>query len=251
MDNSPSTTAGAQSLRRALKLLRLLAEHHEDGIRLPEVMAASGLERSTAHRLLSCLVEERFAERDATGRSYRLGVEAMQLGFASMRRVPLVDTCRPLMQKLARMSGDTVFLVIRQGDYCLCLHREEGHFPVKVFTTDIGGRRLLGLGAGGLALMASLTDSEVERIFERHVDDYAQAGFTRERLRQAVRSTRSAGHADIVDTLTTGVSGVGCTFAASPGTLAAISFGAISPRLPPKRKREMAQLLKTELSATS
>lgn len=99
--------------------------------------------------------------------------------------------------------------------------------------------------------MASLTDSEVERIFERHVDDYAQAGFTRERLRQAVRSTRSAGHADIVDTLTTGVSGVGCTFAASPGTLAAISFGAISPRLPPKRKREMAQLLKTELSATS
>jgi len=250
MDN-PSPTAGAQSLRRSLQLLRLLAERQEDGAKLSEVMEASGLERSTAHRLLSCLVEERFAERDETTKAYRLGIDAMQLGFASMRRVPLVDTCRPLMQKLARMSGDTVFLVIRQGDYCLCLHREEGHFPVKVFTTDIGGRRLLGLGAGGLALMASLTDSEVERIFERHVDDYAQAGFTRERLRQAVRSTRSAGHADIVDTLTTGVSGVGCTFAASPGTLAAISFGAISPRLPPKRKREMAQLLKTELSATS
>ena len=250
MDN-PSPTAGAQSLRRSLQLLRLLAERQEDGAKLSEVMEASGLERSTAHRLLSCLVEERFAERDETNKAYRLGIDAMQLGFASMRRVPLVDTCRPLMQKLARMSGDTVFLVIRQGDYCLCLHREEGHFPVKVFTTDIGGRRLLGLGAGGLALMASLTDSEVERIFERHVDDYAQAGFTRERLRQAVRSTRSAGHADIVDTLTTGVSGVGCTFAASPGTLAAISFGAISPRLPPKRKREMAQLLKTELSATS
>lgn len=250
MDN-PSPTAGAQSLRRSLQLLRLLAERQEDGAKLSEVMEASGLERSTAHRLLSCLVEERFAERDETTKAYRLGIDAMQLGFASMRRVPLVDTCRPLMQKLARMSGDTVFLVIRQGDYCLCLHREEGHFPVKVFTTDIGGRRLLGLGAGGLALMASLADSEVERIFERHVDDYAQAGFTRERLRQAVRSTRSAGHADIVDTLTTGVSGVGCTFAASPGTLAAISFGAISPRLPPKRKREMAQLLKTELSATS
>jgi DNA-binding IclR family transcriptional regulator len=241
-------TAGAQSLRRALQLLRLLADHHEDGIRLPEVMEASGLERSTAHRLLSCLVEERFAERDDSGRTYRLGVEAMQLGFASMRRVPLVDTCRPLMQKLARMSGDTVFLVIRQGDYCLCLHREEGHFPVKVFTTDVGGRRLLGLGAGGLALMAALADAEVERIFERHVDEYAQSGFPRDRLLQAVRRTRSAGHADIVDTLTTGVSGVGATFAASAGTLAAISFGAISPRLPPQRKQELAKLLTTELS---
>lgn len=251
MDNSSSTTAGAQSLRRALNLLRLLAEHHEDGIRLPEVMQASGLERSTAHRLLSCLVEERFAERDATGRSYRLGVEAMQLGFASMRRVPLVDTCRPPMQKLARMSGDTVFLVIRQGDYCLCLHREEGHFPVKVFTTDVGDRRLLGLGAGGLALMSALPDAEVERIFERHAADYAHAGFARERLLQAVRRTRSTGHADIVDTLTTGVSGVGCTFAASQGTLAAVSFGAISPRLPPERKLELARLLKAELPAAS
>lgn len=250
MDN-PTGTAGTQSLRRALSLLRLLAEHHEDGIRLADVMEASGLERSTAHRLLSCLVEERFAERDGSGRIYRLGVDAMQLGFASMRRVPLVDTCRPLMQKLARMSGDTVFLVIRQGDYCLCLHREEGHFPVKVFTTEVGGRRLLGLGAGGLALMAALADAEVERIFERHVADYAQAAFTRERLLQAVRRTRTTGHADIVDTLTTGVSGVGCTFAASPGTLAAISFGAITPRLPPERKLELAALLKAELPAAT
>lgn len=246
MDNS-TPTAGAQSLRRALQLLRLLAERQEEGAKLSEVMEASGLERSTAHRLLSCLVEERFAERDEATKAYRLGIDAMQLGFASMRRVPLVDASRPLMQKLARMSGDTVFLVIRQGDYCLCLHREEGHFPVKVFTTDVGGRRLLGLGAGGLALMAALSDAEVERIFERHVDEYAQAHFTRERLLQAIRRTRQTGYADISDTLTVGVSGVGRTFAASPQTLAAISFGAISPRLPAERKKELAQLLGAEL----
>ncbi len=248
--DKPPATAGAQSLRRALQLLRLLAEHQEDGIRLTDVMAATGLERSTAHRLLSCLVDEQFAER-GDGKAYRLGIDAMQLGFASMRRVPLVDACRPLMQRLARMSGDTVFLVIRQGDYCLCLHREEGHFPVKVFTTDVGGRRLLGLGAGGLALMATLADAEIERLFERHAAEYAQAGFARERLLQAVRRTRAAGWADIVDTLTTGVSGVGATFAPSAGTLAAISFGAITPRLPAERKQEMARLLQTQLAEPS
>lgn len=250
MDKSTGT-AGAQSLRRSLNLLRLLAEHHEDGITLTEVMAASGLERSTAHRLLSCLAEEQFAERDSETKLYRLGIDAMQLGFASMRRVPLVDSCRPLMQKLARMSGDTVFLVIRQGDYCLCLHREEGHFPVKVFTTDIGGRRLLGLGAGGLALMAHLCDAEIERIHDRHAAEYAQAYFTRDRLLQAVRRTRSLGYADITDTLTVGVSGVGCTFTPSASTQAAISFGAISPRLPPERKKEMAKLLREQLQHSS
>jgi len=247
MDKARETT-GAQSLRRALQLLRLIAEHQEQGIRLTQAMAATGLERSTAHRLLSCLVEEQFAERDPQGKAYRLGIDAMQLGFASMQRVPLVDAYRPLMQRLARLSGDTVFLVIRQGDYCLCLHREEGSFPVKVFTTGVGGRRLLGLGAGGLALMAQLADAEVERIFERHRQEYAQAGFGHERLQQAVRSTRAMGYADIVDTLTVGVSGVGATFAPSPGTLAAISFGAITPRLPAERKQEIARLLQTQLA---
>ena len=87
MDKQP-TTAGAQSMRRALNLLRLLAEHHEDGITLTEVLSASGLERSTAHRLLSSLVEERFAERDPDSKAYRLGIDAMQLGFAAMRRAP-------------------------------------------------------------------------------------------------------------------------------------------------------------------
>lgn len=246
MDEQPSI-AGAQSLRRALQLLRLLARHQEDGLKLTDVISASGLERSTAHRLLSCLVEEQFAERDADAKTYRLGIDAMQLGFASMRRVPLVDSCRALMQKLARMSGDTVFLVIRQGDYCVCLHREEGHFPVKVFTTDVGGRRLLGIGAGGLALMAALPDTEIERVMERHTQEYEQAGFTLSGMAQAVKKTRLAGYADITDTITLGVSGVGRTFAASSTTLAAISFGAITPRLPADRKLEMAQLLIAQL----
>jgi len=242
-------TLGAQTLRRGLQLLRLLAQGHEDGIRLADVMNAAGLERSTTHRLLSCLVEERFAERDPEAKTYRLGVEAMQLGFASMRRVPLVDACKPLIQRLARLSGDTVFLVIRQGDYCLCLHREEGHFPVKVFTTEVGARRLLGLGAGGLALMAALADDEINRIFDRHQNEYGQADFSRGRLMRAIQRTRGAGYADIVDTLTAGVSGVGCTFFASPGSLAAVSFGAIGHRLPPPRKRQLAELLRAELAS--
>lgn len=230
-------------MRRSLQLLRLLAQHQEEGLKLMEVIDKSGLERSTVHRLLSCLVEERFSERDPETRRYRLGIDAMQLGFASMHRVPLVDSCRPLMQKLARMSGDTVFLVVRQGDYCVCLHREEGHFPVKVFTTDVGGRRLLGVGAGGLALMAALDDDEIGRILERHDLEYQQAGFTTAGLISAVRQTRRAGYAKIVSTITQGVSGVGRTFSASPSVIAAISFGAISSRLEEPRRHEMGQLL--------
>lgn len=245
--DTPTPTPGAQSLRRALLLLRLLAKHQEDGLKLSALITASGLERSTTHRLLSCLVEEQFAERDPDSKTYRLGVDAMQLGFASMRRVPLVDSCRSLMQRLARMSGDTVFLVIRQGDFSVCLHREEGHFPVKVFTTEVGAQRLLGIGAGGLALMASLEDEEIKRIMDRHGAEYTEAGFTPARMAHAVRQTRKAGFSEIIDTLTTGVVGVGRTFSASITTLAAISFGAIAPRLPPGRRKEIGRMLIEQL----
>jgi DNA-binding IclR family transcriptional regulator len=244
------STAGAQSLRRALALLRLLANGHEQGMRLSEVITQSGLERSTVHRLLSCLVEERFAERDELTRRYRLGIEAMQIGLASTRHFPLVTACRSLLQKLARISGDTVFFVVREGDYCICLHREEGHFPVKVFTTDIGERRLLGMGAGGLALLSGLSDEEITRVIERHAADYAAAGLSPKALRQAVAQTRKLGYAEISDTITQGVSGVGCVLKKVAPIQAAISFGAISTRLLPPRRKEMGQLLMEQLSSS-
>ncbi|WP_025516081.1 IclR family transcriptional regulator [Bordetella trematum] len=247
--NNSGSTGGTQSMRRALELLRVLARHQEDGIDLQGVMRESGLERSTAHRLLSSLVEEQFAQRDADSRRYRLGVDAMQLGFSSLRRPPLLDALRPFAQKLARLSGDTVFLVMRQGDYALCLLREAGTFPVKVFTIDQGERRLLGVGAGGLALMAALPDDEVQALLERHAPAYAQAGLSANAIMKALRRTREQGYSEIVDSITPGVSGVGAAFAVSALTSVAISFGAISSRLDADRRLEMGLLLRRECQA--
>jgi len=115
-------------MRRALQVLRVLGKHHEHGLSVKEVVEQTQLERSTAHRLLTCLVEEHFADRDTSSRRYRLGLEAMRLGFASLRRAPLVASYEPLLQRLARISEDTVFLLVRQGDYTVCLRRETARF---------------------------------------------------------------------------------------------------------------------------
>lgn len=243
--NTP--TEGAQSLRRALQLLRMLAANPGEGVKLSTLIDESGLTRSTTHRLLTCLVEEHFAERDNTTHRYRLGIDSMQLGIASTQGAPLVGAYRPLMKKLARMSGDTVFLVIRQGDYSLCIHREEGHYPVKVFTTDIGERRLLGIGAGGLALLASLSDADIADVLERNAAGYAETGFTPAALKASVKKTRQLGYSEITDTITEGVSGVGRAFQATRLTAAALSFGAITVRLPPARRKELALMLATQL----
>ena len=111
-----------------------------------------------------------------------------------------------------------------------------------------------------------LRDPEIDVVVgSRYAGSGSVEGWDRSRLsmsRMATRLARLVLHAELKDPMSgffmirrevllrcvrAGVSGVGCTFAASQGTLAAISFGAISPRLPPERKLELAQLLKAEL----
>lgn len=250
-----SATAGAQSLRKALRVLRLLGANHDEGLRLADVIAQTGIERSTAHRLLSCLVEEQFAERDQNGRRYRLGMESMRLGFASLRRAPVVDTYRPVLQKLARLSEDTVFLVVRQGDYAICLHREEGAFPVRIFTINVGITRPLGIGAAGLALLASLPDAEIEAHRRRHATAFDGAGLSALTLARAVERTRRLGYAETVDVITQGVSGVGALIPTGGAPFVAVSIGSITSRLDAGRRaalgREMVAALTEAASATA
>ena len=236
-------TPGAQNMRRALQVLRVLGRHHETGVSVSEVIEHTGLERSTAHRLLTCLVEEQFADRDAH-RRYRLGLEAMRLGFATLPRAPLVASYQPTLLRLARISEDTVFLLARQGDFTVCLRREDGEFPVKIFSTRVGDIRPLGIGVGGMALLATASDEEVRRIRAQHAQAFEAAGLGGTRADKVISRTRRLGYADMVDTVTHGVAGVGAVIPEKNGRpFAAISIAAIKPRMTPTRRAELGQLL--------
>lgn len=245
-----SETPGAQNMRRSLLVLRVLGRHQEEGISVTDVIAETQLERSTAHRLLTCLVEERFAERDPLTRRYRLGIDAMQMGLASLRRAPLVASYQALMQRLARTSGDTVYLLVRQGDYTICLHREDGPYPVKVFSTRVGDARVLGIGVGGMAILAGLADEDVQRIHGQHAEAFEGAGLGPAAFARAVARTRRSGYSELLDTITAGVGGVGMAIPQPDGKpFAAISIASIQPRMLPARRAELGALLARELRA--
>lgn len=216
---------------------------------MSDAIKLTGLERSTVHRLLSCLVEEQFAEKDPTTKRYRLGLDSLQLGSAAVRRMPLVDKFSPLMKRLARISGDTVFLVARDKDEVVCLHREEGPYPVKVFTINTGERRVIGVGAGGLALLAGLEDVEINEIHARNQAAFDTVGLDRATLWRAVRSTRQTGYSRMVGRLGPAVAGVGAVIPASWKIQAAVSIGTITPRFSATRSAELGELLVASLKS--
>lgn len=227
-------------------MLRLLAEHSPDGLNLKELTEVSGLERSTAHRLIACLVEECFASRDPKSRRYSVGMDALQVGLSALGSQSISDILRPLVMRLTRISGDTVFLVVQQGDHALCILREHGDFPVRIFTIEQGEKRLIGIGAGGLALLSALPDAAINAIYGRHTEEYERVGYTLATLMRKVEETRQAQYSEIISTITPGVAGVGYAFALSKITRVAISFGAISARLDETKRKEMGPLLAQE-----
>lgn len=234
---------GTQSIQRALSLLRLIAEHQGEGLRFVDILKRSGLERSTVHRLLACLVEERYAERDFSSKRYRLGVECVQLGLSATHKAPLVDACYPTLQRLTRMTGDTVFLIVRHGDFSFCVAREMYMSRAKTIVTDVGKSRLLGIGPAGVALLAAMPDREVEEILARRKEEYEQMGLKRRKIEKIIQVTRMNGFSETHNSITFGVSGVGCAFPISPTVFVALSIAAENERMPPARCKVLGEML--------
>ncbi|OKO83052.1 IclR family transcriptional regulator [Bradyrhizobium sp. AS23.2] len=240
---STSSPTGVQSLERAFTLLSLLADNHVDGLRMDQLVRAAGISRPTIHRMISFLVDLHYIEQDVTTRAYRLGTAAMLLGLRTMSRPPLVATYLLTMRRLARRTGEGVFMVVRIGDYSYNLHLEQDPPQNPALQDLVGTTRLLGLGIGSLSLLATMTDAEIRRHYARQRAQYAASNLSLTRLLTGVERGRRLGY-----TLAAGlgVAGVGYAFEV-PSGYAAISVVSSKARMPLARRHEFGKLIKQEI----
>lgn len=243
MANGEGRARGAQSTARSLALLQLLARQHAQGMELRELVAASGLDRTTAWRLLGALVDSGLALREQ-GTHYRLGDEALALGLAALQRPPLVERCLPVMKALARRGGEPVFLVVRSGDHSHCLHLEQGPRPVRAFEDAVQRLVLLGLGTPSFTFLAHMDDAAVATHYARHADAYQAQRMGLARMQRLVLLTRTQGHAQIH---AQGMGGVGLRFTFGSCGEAALGIVAPAARVPRARGPALATLLREEM----
>jgi DNA-binding IclR family transcriptional regulator len=241
--------AGTQSLDRAVALLRLVAAGQGLGVRLADLVARSGLARPTAHRLLAALGRHGLVAHDAEAGVYHLGPEAFVMGIVASERFGIHRAGLPSLARLAQASQDTAFLSVRRDLHAVCLHREEGPFPIRSHVLQAGDRHPLGIGAGSLAMLAALPDMEVERVIEDTAREVAERyrEFTPGLMREEVARTRMQGFAFNPGHVQPSSWGVGVAVLDSRGRCAgALSIAAMESRLAPPRREEMAVLLRTE-----
>lgn len=117
-------------LQKTFDLLELL-QVDEEPKSLDELVKASGLAKSTTHRLLSNLMGRGYVEKNASGR-YSLGLKLLALGAAVRQRQNLRDLARPIMERLRDSLGETVNLGKVEGETVVYLETVESQQSIRV-----------------------------------------------------------------------------------------------------------------------
>jgi DNA-binding IclR family transcriptional regulator len=250
MSSAENSASDAGSLKRGVVLLKLLATAGSRGLPLTELAKRAALPHPSVHRVLRQLSAERLVDHHPETRRYRLGPLAVELGLAGSTMHDIRDLCDPAMDSLAKSTEDTVYLVMRSGFEAVCAHRLEGSFPIRTLVLEVGSRRPLGVGAGGLAILSALGDDERGEIIERIGPSLAAFGFDVESLARACAQARATKAAMIRNRISLGVSAVGVHFCDAMGQPAgALSVAALTQRMTARRMSDIADQLRIAVAS--
>ncbi len=244
--DADNTGSGPRTLRRGLQVLRTLQENPDTGLSVTSLARLTGLQRPTIYRLLAALVENGFAKNVSGSKRF---MASQSVPVPGIEQDPRIELAFPVMQKLAALTGDAVFLVARDNYESVSLWREIGAYPVQILATFAGKRQPLGVGSGGMALLAKLDDATVDEIIagnSHRIEQYG--GMTTREMRQLVQNTRTRGYSVVGNYAVRGALGVGCALCDSRHQpYLAISVTAITDRMPAPRQREIAHLIQDGL----
>jgi DNA-binding IclR family transcriptional regulator len=233
------------SVERACRILRALSDPNVD--RLTDIANATDLDKTTVLRVLEVLLHDGFVSRDERTKRYSLGPELLALGSAALRNFDPQPVVQPSLMRLAGLFGDSVMLAIPSGVESVCVAFVEGTYPIRSNFQDVGSRRPLGVGAGGLALLAWLPDDVRKAALEVIAPQLRQ--FPRinvKVLERLVAEAREKGYAVMLDLALDNWGGIAAPLLGPDGLpVGAIAIGALSERIR-KRETEMAKALKKE-----
>ena len=94
-------------IERSLAVIELLTLH-APGLGLFEIADRLRIPRSATHRILTVLTARGYVRQDRHHGAYRLTAKVASLGFTFLARSGVTDLAQPILDRLARDSGELV-----------------------------------------------------------------------------------------------------------------------------------------------
>jgi len=150
-----------QALERALDILDSFDFQNRE-LNLSDVVTRTGLNKTTAKRLISNLTARGYLQQDPQTRKYQLGMRLFELGGVVFSSFSLRRSAAAPMTGLQNETGATVLLGVRMEDHLVYVDKREGDGMIRI-SSDVGWRRPLHYGMLGMVLMAGIESREIDR----------------------------------------------------------------------------------------
>ncbi|WP_162292935.1 IclR family transcriptional regulator [Actinophytocola xinjiangensis] len=239
---SPPPRSGAQSVERALSVLRCV-EGEDDGVGVTELAQRTGLTPSTAHRLARALTEAGVLSQDPRTERYQLGPALVVLGRKAEQRLGYRQAL-PLLEELAEATGESINLGIRAGDEVRVVLDVASRQPLR-FSQEAGSRVPMHVSAMGKCLLANSGDidgqitelGDLVRATHRTITD-------RDQLRAELELVRERGWALNDEERNPGVRAIAApVLRPGGGVIGAVAIQGPTVRVTDDRLPELAELL--------
>ena len=150
----------SESAGKALDILFYLAKATSE-VSLAKMSKETGMNKATALRYLSVLESRGVVERHQGG--WTLGLSLFELGSRVPVRALVVEKVRPIIERLARESGESVNLACLAGDSAIYLDRAEANRSLRMRSAP-GDRLPLYCTGVGKAILSQLPEERIRAI---------------------------------------------------------------------------------------
>lgn len=236
---------GAGAIEKACRILKAMTDPRN--ARLTDIATYCGMEKSTAMRVLDALAREDMVTRDPITKRYAFGPEMARIGACAEERIDWRSIGRASLMRLAGEFDDTAILSVLSGVETVCVDVQVGGYPIQANFQQLGSRRTLGVGSGGIVLLAAMADGEREAAMSQippRLTNYPT--ITPAVLDERIHAAQRDGYAMLVDAVVPHMGGAAVAVTDRHGRpIAALSIAALSDRVT-SRERQLAAALKRE-----
>jgi IclR family transcriptional regulator, KDG regulon repressor len=156
---------GVQSLGRAFAILEEIARHRE-GIGLADLSKRVALHNSTTFHLAKTLVSLGYVRQEKETKRYRVGRPLFALAASSLDEIEMVSLATPILEDLARETGESSHFAVRMGDAVVVIARTSGPGAFQL-ADRVGVVRPAHCTALGKVILAALRPDQLQRFLER------------------------------------------------------------------------------------
>ena len=164
-DVGERASVGIQSLGRAFGILEEVARHR-DGIGLADLSRLVGLHNSTTFHLAKTMVTLGYVRQEKDTKRYRIGRPLFALAASALDEIEMVNVATPVLEELARETGECSHFAVRMGDAIVVIARTSGPGAFQL-TDRVGVVRPAHCTALGKAILAALPPDQLANLLKR------------------------------------------------------------------------------------